>query len=363
MDIFEKCRKRLERIGLTKAAVFALITGFAAVFLTAASTWFAHLKPVPVFFLCLGSGVFAAAVSFPLFYFFLFRPTRESVARLVDKSGLDERMITMCEYEDYNSLMLRLQREDAQEKLASFDEKKFKLHLKTATIAALCVTIAFGLGMTVVSMLSATDVIPSGNEVIFGKEDPQTPTEEEEELIEVNYQAGPNGSIEGEAQQFVKPGDRTNPVKAVPDEGYQFVKWSDGVLIPQRWDYNVQESFTVTALFEKIPDPPEGGNDGGDEQQKGEGGDSSGNSGNNGDQGDLQEGDGGDEGDGGAGGHGSGSGAGSSGYHDDNSVIDGETDYKDAFDYGGNMEDLEDDDSIPDQLKDALGDYFDTLRP
>ena len=68
----------------------------------------------------------------------------------------------------------------------------------------------------------------------------------------VGYSAGENGTIEGEANQRVPYGEGSAPVTAVPDEGYKFARWSDGIKTATRTDENVTKDFTVTAEFEKI---------------------------------------------------------------------------------------------------------------
>lgn len=65
----------------------------------------------------------------------------------------------------------------------------------------------------------------------------------------LTYIAGDNGTILGEEEQAVKHGEDGSEVTAVPDEGYHFVKWSDGITDNPRTDTNVTENITVTAEF------------------------------------------------------------------------------------------------------------------
>ena len=44
-------------------------------------------------------------------------------------------------------------------------------------------------------------------------------------------------------------------------------------------------------------------------------------------------------------------------------MIDGSTNYKDATDYEAEKEAVENDDSLPPELKDALSGYFDGMKP
>jgi hypothetical protein len=58
-----------------------------------------------------------------------------------------------------------------------------------------------------------------------------------------------NGTISGVTPQSVVYGGSGSAVTAVPDAGYQFVKWSDGSTANPRTDSNVTSNITVTASF------------------------------------------------------------------------------------------------------------------
>ena len=70
-------------------------------------------------------------------------------------------------------------------------------------------------------------------------------------IYTLNYTAGENGSIQGQTTQTVQHGQSGEEVVAVPNDGYRFVKWSDGVATAKRTDSNVQANLSVTAEFEK----------------------------------------------------------------------------------------------------------------
>ena len=65
----------------------------------------------------------------------------------------------------------------------------------------------------------------------------------------LTYTAGANGSITGTSPQTVAHGASGTEVTAVPNTGYHFVSWSDGVLTAARTDANVTADVTVTATF------------------------------------------------------------------------------------------------------------------
>ena len=66
----------------------------------------------------------------------------------------------------------------------------------------------------------------------------------------LRYKTNGNGSIKGDSVQTVIHGLDGTEVEAVPDEGYKFVKWSDGLTSPNRTETLVKNDTTVTALFE-----------------------------------------------------------------------------------------------------------------
>jgi hypothetical protein len=65
----------------------------------------------------------------------------------------------------------------------------------------------------------------------------------------LTYSAGPGGSISGTTPQVVNHSESGNPVSAVPDPGYHFVDWSDGLTDNPRTDTNVVADVNVTANF------------------------------------------------------------------------------------------------------------------
>ena len=63
----------------------------------------------------------------------------------------------------------------------------------------------------------------------------------------LTYTAGANGSIVGTTSQTVNSGASGTTVTAIPDTGYHFTSWSDGVTTSSRTDANVTENISATA--------------------------------------------------------------------------------------------------------------------
>jgi Divergent InlB B-repeat domain/FG-GAP-like repeat/Putative peptidoglycan binding domain len=68
-------------------------------------------------------------------------------------------------------------------------------------------------------------------------------------VYNLDYSAGANGSLSGNLSQFVFAGADGTAVTAVPDNGYQFVNWSDSSTDNPRTDTNVTQDISVTANF------------------------------------------------------------------------------------------------------------------
>lgn len=68
----------------------------------------------------------------------------------------------------------------------------------------------------------------------------------------LTYTVESGGTIYGATVQTVEEGGDGTLVTASADNGYRFVKWSDGLEVNSRTDTNITESKTYTAVFEKI---------------------------------------------------------------------------------------------------------------
>ena len=68
----------------------------------------------------------------------------------------------------------------------------------------------------------------------------------------VRYKASEGGRITGECEQAVLSGECSFEVVAVPDDGYIFDKWSDGLESASRYDKTDGNDLEFTAYFRKI---------------------------------------------------------------------------------------------------------------
>ncbi len=71
------------------------------------------------------------------------------------------------------------------------------------------------------------------------------------EILSVEYTADDNGYIESNNSQSIVYGNDAAAVTAVPNIGYDFLRWSDGVTENPRQDKNITRPLEISAIFTK----------------------------------------------------------------------------------------------------------------
>ena len=281
---FDMRYKKLTVEALLKSLFCGLLVAFGAIFVLGAVFWIIGTTNLALVIgvLCC-TLLFITGLAGAIFYFTKFRPTVVSNARRIDSLGLHERVITMVDYQNDDSIMASLQREDAIKALSKVDKKSIRFHFNKKVFIALSITGVFSLGMCVVSALSAAGLLPSIIDIV-------KQSQEKTEYIPVSYFAEDGGIIEGDSEQLVLLGENADPVIAVPDEGYSFEGWDDGYRKPTRTDKEVDRPLVLTAIFlpldEEGEDPGDSGESGENGEAPGEEEGDSGQSGDSGEEGD-----------------------------------------------------------------------------
>ncbi len=372
-DFLTAYRRRMTRTAVVTSLCFGLIAGAGVAFLAALLCFILGINGV---WIAVGAGIGAAALTGVLLYALKFRPTEHDVVRQIDRMGLEERTVTMMELRGNASAIAGLQRSDADRAIRSVKkaqiERAFPVFaLKKGAAAALGISLFAAVGMTTVAGLAQAGVLPS----------PGILTPEREQFVAVSYWVEEGGEIQGEADQILLPGQDATPVVAVAEDGWIFVRWSDGSKSTQRTDRAVTADLTITAIFEEIGEEGdgEGAGDAIDKEQEGdydkdapdpdenEGAGAEGDAGDGGEgDGDGATGEGSGQGSGGQEGEGQGDGQGDGaggGWSNSNMIIDGETDYRDVFDnyYNMAMELIESGSELPPELIEFIERYFGSL--
>ncbi len=68
----------------------------------------------------------------------------------------------------------------------------------------------------------------------------------------LKYNSAVNGSLEGDTIQTVERFYDGTPITAIPNAGYTFLKWGDGILDNPRTDKNVTRNISIKAFFKKV---------------------------------------------------------------------------------------------------------------
>lgn len=246
---FEKHFSKLKSEAMVRSLVAALIIGFVVGFVAAFSIWFINQT---VWWIAVLAFIAATAISMPIFYIKKYRPTALRSARRIDRLGLQERLVTMVEYEGDSSIMAGMQREDAKKKLAELETEKLQIQVAKKSLATLAVAGVLGLAMMVVGCLSAYGFIPNGMALL----EAMTP-EEPIKYVSVTYEVEEGGYIDGESDQLIPVGGSTSQVVAVAEDGYEFQGWDDDFTKPVRTDGKVTENVVYIAIFMPLDGDPQ----------------------------------------------------------------------------------------------------------
>jgi hypothetical protein len=254
-ELFEKYRKRLQKEGVIKAFLFALVAAFTVLAICSLVFWFVDFKAY-----WLGFIVFAVvlAAATPIFYKLFFRPNDTAIAKRLDESfSLEERMLTMTEFAGSNSFMANKQRADSVNALSRVSSKTLALTISSVVLTVgLAIGAVVGLGLSTVSVLTAYDVIPSCADLI-AQSRVVAP-----KVFTITYQIEGSGillgveEVDGVISQQVTEGEKALAVYALPVAGaetdWYFAGWSDGVGNPYRVDTAVTSNLKLTAKFAAV---------------------------------------------------------------------------------------------------------------
>ena len=240
VQIFDKHYSRLRAEAVLKSVTVGAAVGFFINLIFAALYWMLAFGGVWI------GAVVGASVGAALgvtLYFLKYKVTDKDVARRIDREGLRERMITMLELSDDESVVAKVQRADAERTLGGVAAESIKMNISAVATVASAVILALSLTVTVLGILAGVGVIPYGKDMLSGNVIG---------AFDLTYVAGEGGQLRGITEQRVNAGEDASPVRAVADEGWMFVRWDDGDLSPERIDENITENKLFRAVFEKI---------------------------------------------------------------------------------------------------------------
>lgn len=253
-QILDEYVNRLKKEAFLKSFLCALAIGFAAVLITALACWLTAFSGYWIFAVAL---IIPMGATLPLFYFYAFFPSEKYVAKRLDQLGLDERILTMVEFGNQESYIMKRQREDAIAALSKLNSKLVKFSLSAALIVLPVVAADVGLTMTAVYAASEAGVIPSGKELIADLNSDKTTFDlvyripEKMKGYGLLYSASnPEGAEE--IKLTVGRGQDGEAVMFVAEKGYVFTRWSDAMGGYIRRDTDVQGNIVVVPIAEEL---------------------------------------------------------------------------------------------------------------
>ncbi len=247
---FNELYKSYLKSAIKKSLMYASIISCTVLCIISFTFWMFDVKKFWIALIVFGV---LEMVAF-LIAFLKLRPTDRKLSKKLDELGLQERVITMHQYQNDDSLIAQIQRKNAIEHIKVVNKKLVKLVTPVVVIVLLCITCLLGTTTTALAALSSNDIIKSGNETINSETEP---TE-----FEISYDVIGEGFIEGELFQIVEKGKDSLPVLAIAEEGWMFEGWSiqlpDGTELdfvesePYRVENCVNSSLVVYAMFVEV---------------------------------------------------------------------------------------------------------------
>ena len=354
---FSKLYKRFLKKFYLKIALFSLLISLTILLVLSLSFWIIGTKLYWIAFVVFGVALIASFVTLCI----VKKPTEKEFYSSIEELGLAQRAITMYQFREDDSLMAKIQRENAKVNIESKDYKLLKITAPLALIITVAVILVLSIGTSIASGLSANRIIPSVSQAINNRVD-----NNEVKEYEITFEVEGDGSIEGEIIQFVKEGEDALGVTAVAEEGWYFYSWGiyddhyDKIITddndedpeahnPYKEVKGVKENITYYAVFKEVPelDEEQVSDDTSDSKKPSKPQD-----------GDSQQANGQSDGEGG--------GEGGGKYEDYNQVIDGSTYYGDTtFDnaYNDAMEQMQGEgDNTSEEMKKIISDYYENIE-
>src|SRR5690554_4380472 len=224
-----KYKLKLILEGLLLSIVIGLMIGLGTSLLL--SIIFFSLKIVGVWIIVLISGIIFI-ISSALLYFFKFKPTIKNIAKRVDNSGLQERVITMLELEGKDSLMINLQRTDAKLKLEETKVKNVKLKSFKKQLISLGVILI----ISVISIIFLSQEVDAKYNAIY----------------EVTFETNGGSLVD---KLYVNGGELIPIPKDPKKEGYDFIYWYEiSVNLSYNFEKEVLSDLKLYALWEEKSD-------------------------------------------------------------------------------------------------------------
>ena len=180
MTDLKKYKKKLKLEAILKSAIYGLSTTFVTVMILNVILYFCEKRNLLITILV---GLIIGIVTAIVLYVKKFAVSIKDIARRIDEQGLEERVITMVEYENDSSQMVTLQKEDTKRELEKITVKAIPLKIAKLSLIVMIGCLILSIPTCFLKPASAASTKPPVVDPI-GPDDPVEPDKPIEEEVE-----------------------------------------------------------------------------------------------------------------------------------------------------------------------------------
>lgn len=144
-ELLSPFQKRLRMEGMLSSLIWGLSGGMACAFLYLLVYHFMGRKPDDQD--CLILLIAGMIILSSLLYAFHFRPTQRTTAKRLDAMGLEERIMTMVEFQNQDRAILQVQKADAKECLKKIKAEQVRIKIDVRGVICFLIVLCFTIGI------------------------------------------------------------------------------------------------------------------------------------------------------------------------------------------------------------------------
>lgn len=175
MTDLKKYKKKLKLEAILKSAIYGLSATFIIIMILNVILYFCEKRNLLITIII---GLIIGIVTAIILYVKKFAVSIKDIARRIDEQGLEERVITMVEYENDSSQMITLQKEDTKRELEKINAKAIPLKIAKWSLIVMISCLILSVPTCFLKPASAASTKPPVIEPI----DPDVPIEPEKPI-------------------------------------------------------------------------------------------------------------------------------------------------------------------------------------
>lgn len=180
MTDLKKYKKKLKLEAILKSAIYGISASFITIMILNIILYFCEKRNLLITILV---GLIIGIVTATILYVKKFAVSIKDIARRIDEQGLEERVITMVEYENDSSQMITLQKEDTKRELEKITAKAIPLKIAKWSLIVMISCLILSVPTCFLKPASAASTKPPVVDPI-GPDDPVEPDKPIEEEVE-----------------------------------------------------------------------------------------------------------------------------------------------------------------------------------